>query len=166
MNKKSTPDQYNLSLIQVPKERDILLAKMRGKLAGRSQFETRAREKSVMASRAGKVSWAWKIALVAVLIIGNGAYFLTRENSTVHLLVKRAPTLAHPPADLDLNKQALYWTYALYDFDRFKSTFGATKNVIVDGKLASERLAALLPGVDARTRHIIGTYLPRSRRNS
>lgn len=166
MEKKPVPGSYDLSLIKVPKERDILLAKMRGKLAGQSRFESLAREKAIHAARVRKLGWAWKIALAAALVAGNCAYFLTRENSAIRLLVKRAPTLAHPPAALDLNKQALYWTYALYDFDRLKATFGVPRNAIVDGHFASERLSALLPDVDARTRFIIGTYLPRTRRNS
>lgn len=166
MDKKQGHSDFDLSLLRKQDDRQIKLAKMRSKLAGRSQFETMAQEKRLAARRAGRLSWSWKIGLALALASLNGGYFLMRTETVSAILEKRAPVLAQPAPDLDKNRQALYWTYALYDFDRLKTTFGVPKMAIVDATQASTRLRELIPEIDARTRFIVEGYLPRPRRNS
>src|SRR5690606_20031736 len=151
MNLKQGPSDYDLSLLRKQDEAKVKLAKMRSKLAGRSQFDTQREDKRRAATRAGRFSWSWKIGLALALAAMNGGYFMLRGETVAAILEKRGPGLVEPAPDLDKNRQALYWTYALYDFDRLKSTFGVPNMAIVDAAMARSRLQELMPEIDART---------------
>jgi hypothetical protein len=94
------------------------------------------------------------LAVNAVLVIGKG------ESAVSVAKVRRAPAV-QAPASLSPNDQALYWTYALYDFGRLQKRFGAPSHAVLDAVEAKRQLALLLPKVDAPTRFQIDRYLPR-----
>lgn len=159
-------NDFNFSLIQRQEQRQAVLEKMRGKLAGRSQDVIQASERKRASARGNASAWGWKIALAAVLIAGAMVLKPGKTNKAVQAPANSTLVLAGPSARMGLNDQALYWTYALYDFDRLKVSYGIPKNAIVDAGLASEKLRALRPKVDARTRFIIDGYMMNDRRKS
>ncbi|MDB5051488.1 MAG: hypothetical protein JWO30_4559 [Fibrobacteres bacterium] len=160
MNKKPiTPRDYRgLSLIQVRDDREAMLLKMRSKLAGAAEPPTLRPEKRRVAMRKPGFPWRWGFYAAALLGLCNYAYFDSGSENSVPVKEKRAKTLPLPPAKLSANDQALYWSYALYDFERLKEKFGVPKATIVDSRLAAEKLQALLPKVDAMTRFTIDRY--------
>lgn len=167
----SRPDDFEFSLIQKADQRAFQLDKMRSKLAGhqlglkrvpkpRQVFLPAAFTKPIPMDVAS--SWAWKIMLALSLILGNGAYFFFRHEEKARLAIKRMPMLHVPKAALDPNRQALYWTYALYDYDKLVREFGVPRSAIVDFGFAHARLTELLPKIDPVTRQAVETYLPRN----
>ncbi len=172
---RNQPDDFGFSLIQKADQRAFQLEKMRSKLAGQSQglkrmpkpkqkFLHDAFTKPIPMDLAS--SWAWKILIVVSLVIGNAAYLFFNHEEKARLAVRRMPKLMSPLASLDLNRQALYWTYALYDFDRLAREFGVPVHAIVDFNAAKTHLDDLLPRVDAQTRNLIQPYLPKRKRKA
>lgn len=139
------------------------LERMRGKLAGRSQ-DLAVREVQLRKiSRRKALSWGWRIALAAAFLCANAAVIGMTGGSKAEarpVKEKRAPALP-TPKNLGINDQALYWTYALYDFGRLKARFGAADKAVVDATQAKARLLELLPNVNAKTRFIIESYQPK-----
>jgi hypothetical protein len=159
-------NDFNLSLIRQQEQRQAVLEKMRGKLAGRSQDAAQAVERKRASARGNIPAWGWKIALAVALMAGAMAMKPGKTRKAAIAPAKTALVLAGPSAKMGLNDQALYWTYALYDFDRLKVSYGIPKNAIVDAGLAAEKLRALRPKVDAKTRFIIDGYMMNDRRKS
>ena len=165
MPARPDPRDFSHGLLAAPDARQAMLEKMRGKLAAPSQASLALAEKRKRASRGEAYAWAFRIALVLVFIAGNVALFGFREEITTVVKVRRAPSVANPKS-LPLNDQALYWTYALYDFDRLRSRFGAPANAVVDAASAKRNLDELMPKVDEKTRFMIRKYLPRNGRSA
>ncbi|MEO6095058.1 MAG: hypothetical protein ABIW76_05070 [Fibrobacteria bacterium] len=157
---KKRPDYIRntgLSLIQ-PNDsgREFLLEKMRGKLAGSSMAHMEAAEKRRVAVRKHTMSWAWRIGVTAALALVNIVWIGSREEAPLKLMAKNhARKLPVPTAAMDVNQQALYWAYALYDFAELKVHFKVPDRAIVNTAMARERLALLLPKLDAPTRATI-----------
>ncbi len=151
-----------LSLIQPNDGRELLLEKMRGKLAGASVVHLEAAEKRRVTARKTAFGWGWRIAIAMAVALGNLAYIVSRPDAPAKAAEKHVAKLSAPSAALDANDQALYWTYALYDFDQLKSRYGVSSTAIVDAEYAKERLRALVPKVDARTRFIIDRMTPKA----
>jgi hypothetical protein len=141
------------------KDRDAVLARMRGKLASPSRDLQAAGERRESRKVRRAWGWTWKLYLVGAIIALNGAYFGLREQAAGQAPQKRAPVLPGAAA-LSLEKQALFWTYALYDFDKLRATFGAPSGAVVDARIALRKLEELRPRVDAETRLIIDSYRP------
>ncbi|HKP97601.1 MAG TPA: hypothetical protein VJ385_17795 [Fibrobacteria bacterium] len=160
MKKNPNPRRTNtgLSLIQVNDDREAMLLKMRGKLAGLSEVHVQATERRRVAVRKSAFGWGWRIGAAAVLVLGNILYFSPGASIAAKAPEKRAPTLPHPSASLGVNDQALYWTYALYDFDMLKTRYGVPKQTVINAAVAAQMLRELLPKVDARTRFTIDRY--------
>ena len=59
---------------------------------------------------------------------------------------------------LSIDEQALYWTYAIYDFEKFKKTFSVNKNISLNQGSSKENLIAILPMVSAPTLEKIYVY--------
>lgn len=168
MKPTPAPKEFNLPLVPAAgADRLATLERMRGKLAGRSQdlvAREAARRRMV---RRKTLAWGWRISL-AVLFLGGNAFLIGLPDGEAPLQeakVKAAPAV-DLPKNLGVNDQALYWTYALYDFGRLKSRFGARENAVVDAGLAKARLRELLPKVDRRTRFVIEGYLPKEGRKA
>jgi hypothetical protein len=164
MRTGNNPNEFNTSLVQQQEQRNAIVEKMRGKLAGPSQSLVQTGERRRYAARKTVFGWGWRIALAIVFALGNLAYVTSRQDAPVKAAVKTAPRLPGPAAKLSVNDQALYWTYALYDFDQLKSRFGVSSKGIVDAGLAKRRLRELLPKADARTRFLIERMTPPERR--
>jgi hypothetical protein len=158
------PRNQGMSLIQVHDGRQLMLEKMRGKLAGASQFHTENVERRRVSARKSLLGWGWRIGVFAVLAIGNILWLSNRPQGKAVAAAKHAPRLETPSAKLTANEQALYWAYALYDFDQLRAKFGAPKGVVIDSRLAFANLQELLPKVDERTRFTIERYRPLSAR--
>lgn len=161
MQTRRDPRQYDLSLLARDPGREAVLERMRSKLAAPSQAVLAREEKARKAVRMGRLAWGWRIGMVALFLAANAALVGFRDEIKVAAAKRRtAPMLADPKA-LSVNDQALYWTYALYDFNRLKSTYGAPDNAVIDAAAAKRNLEALLPRVDLPTRIRIDNYRPR-----
>ena len=163
MKKRPVYNRNNgLSLIQPNDGREFLLEKMRGKLAGTSVAHLEAAEKRRVKARKTAMDWTWRIALAAAIVLGNIVYMASRPDAPAKAPEKKAAKLAAPKAALSVNEQALYWAYALYDFDQLKSRYGVSPYAIVDGGIARARLEELLPKADAPTRFMIERMIPKT----
>jgi hypothetical protein len=162
MNKNQNPKnpQPGLSLIQVRDDKEAMLSKMRGKLAGASEVQVQAAERRRARARSSVLSWGWKIALSVTFVTGNVIWWTTRPEGSIIAPRKHATVLPSPAENLSLNEKALYWAYALYDFDQLKARYGVGKETIVDARVAAANLKSLLPKVDAKTRFLIDRYMP------
>ena len=150
-----------LSLIQPGDDRNILLEKMRGKLAGSALPDFHAVEKRRGAATRSFHGWGWKSGFTAAVLACNILYLTGRSiRETSVAAVKKAPSLNRAPTALGPNEQALFWAYALYDFNRLRSEFGIQKETIVDAGLATMSLRVLLPKIDAATKAKIDRYHP------
>jgi hypothetical protein len=165
MQPRRDPRQFDLSLLARDPGREAMLEKMRGKLASPSRAVLAREEKARKAVRMSRFSWGWRIGLVVLFLTANAALVGFKDEIKVAIKKQRtAPRLVEPKA-LSVNDQALYWAYALYDFNRLKATFGAPDHAVIDAAAAKRNLEAVLPKVDAHTRVAIMKYrpLPRSR---
>ena len=99
--------------------------------------------------------------LALSLVLGNGAYLFFSHEEKARLAVRRMAMLHVPTAALDPDRQALYWAYALYDYDKLVHEFGVPRAAIVDFGFASTRLNDLLPRISPSTRMAIEQYHPR-----
>jgi hypothetical protein len=163
MNPQKRP-VYNrnsgLSLIQQNDGRELLLEKMRGKLAGSAMPSFQAVERKRVARQKTAFDWGWKIAIAAAIGLVNVAWMSSEPEAQVKAAVKHARKLSAPAASLDRNLQALYWACALYDYGQLKSRFGVADGVIINAKLAKERLEAMLPEIDPGTQTLIKGMMP------
>jgi hypothetical protein len=164
MNISSNSPEF--SLLQKQAAQRALVAKMRTRLAGGSEFEARIKEKEKITTHKKRFSWGAKIGIAAIVILGNLAYLGVKKESKSDSIAKHALTLPAPSATLSLDDQALYWTYALYDYNLLKTRFGAPKGAVVDARVATAKIKELMPKLDARTRFIINNYRPPSKRNT
>lgn len=150
----------DLSLMQQVDPRAATLARMRGKLAAPSQASLRAEARREAGRRRAALGWGWKLAIAAALIATNVAWFGGGSDLLARARTRHAPALPPPAAALSLDDQALFWAYALYDFDKLREKFGVPAAAVIDANEARRRLAALLPKVDAGTRLAIEAYHP------
>ena len=151
--------EFDLSLLQRDPGRDAMLTKMRGKLAGFAQPPVEeVRSKAV--SKRRNYAWAGRIALLAALVAGN---YLLIDNQHV-LLAKMGyegvPSLPKPSRTLTLDERALYYTYALYDINKFRQQFGMDGAFAIDQKQVRSKLDDLLPKVTPATLGMISAYTP------
>ena len=162
----NNPNHFDLSLIQQREQRQAIVQKMRGKLAGPSQAGIQAMERKRKAAHKSAFDWGWRLALAALFIGGNAYYFSGKSPISRSASRTASLTLPEPSPKLDVNNKALYWAFALYDFDRLKASYGVPKNAIIDAGMAAENLRVLLPKVDSRTRFIIDGYMVNDRRKT
>lgn len=142
--------------------KQAMLERMRGKLAGRSPEAADPAGGRRKGARRSAPAWGWRLGLAALFLAAN-AFLVTGFEDDIRQAAgkaKQAPEVRNPKS-LAVNEQALYWAYALYDFDKLKQRFGAPAHAVVDAAEAKRQLARLLPKVDARTRFQIDRYLPR-----
>jgi hypothetical protein len=163
MKTGNNPNEFDISLIQQQAQRQLMVEKMRGKLAGHSQSFVQAKERQAYATRKRALVLGWRLALLGAFLLGNFYYISSRPDAPAKEAVKKAPRLPAPPATMNVNDQAMYWTLALYDFDQLKSRFGVGERTIVDAGAAKRKLKELLPKVDARTRFAIDRMVPPER---
>lgn len=141
--------------------RQAMLERMRGKLAGTSQdlaARAEGRRKSVSRKRN---AWGWRVGLGALILAANAWLVIGHAEPALAAVKARKAPAVLAPTSLGTNDQALYWTYALYDFGRLQRRYGAPAHAVLDAAEAKRQLALLLPRVDAPTRFQIDRYLPR-----
>ena len=163
MVRKPDPKEFKASLLSgEAASRHAMLERMLGKLAGQSAdllAREDGRRKIVLKKR---FAWGWRIGLAALFLAANAVLVATyKPDPASAKAAAKAPSLA-PPKALSLDEQALYWAYALYDFDRLVAKFGAPPKAVVSAQEARANLERLLPRVGARTRFAIEQYLPRT----
>lgn len=151
---------YDLSLLQKNPSREVLLNKMREKLAGSSMDLQEKEQRLKQVRKRLNRAWIWKFSVAALLIAANVLLYTQKERIIVTLGFEGVPALPGPKASLDPDDQALYWTYALYDFDRLQSTFGVTDRYAINAVAARKALQELLPQVGMSTLGEIATYGP------
>lgn len=157
---KPSRDAPGISLLQNNPPRELLLQKMRSKLASTPstvQVET-LRKREVR--RSATATWTVR----ALVVIGLGAInYLLIGNRDVIAAKLHAPAVPRLPAlaeSYSPDERALYYTYALYDYPKLKERFGVTGFLAVDQGEARRHLEELLPVVTPKTLGIISGYTP------
>ena len=161
-NAKSPENRNHLSLLAGDgAARQAMLERMRGKLAGSSRDAAARAEGRRKAVSRKRRAWGWRLGLGALVLAANAWLVVGHgEEGARAAQVRQAPVVPAPKG-LAPNDQALYWTYALYDYGRLQRRFGAPAGAVLDAAEAKRQLALLLPRVDAPTRFQIDRYLPR-----
>lgn len=149
-----------LALLQRNPSRELLLEKMRTKLASTPAPSVGIRLHRREARR--KNAWSWIIRGGIVLsLIGANYFFIGNKDILVAKLgFEAVPTLPKPKPELTADEQALYWTYAMYDIVKFRRQFGVEGFYAIDQKNARRNLETLLPEVSPRVLGEISAYAP------
>src|SRR4051812_1820779 len=120
---KAPRDNPGLSLLQANPSREVMLEKMRNKLASKPStaqiHSDLKREKRRSAATTWTVRALILLALAAVnyLFLGNGDLLASK------LRKPSVPRLPAPALALSADDQALYYAYALYDYQRLEERF-------------------------------------------
>ncbi len=163
MARRPDPKEIKVSLLAgETASRNAVLERMRSKLAGQSAdllVQEESRRKVVLKNR---FAWSWRTGLAALFLAANAVLVMkyAPEADSAMKAIRKAPSLS-PSKSLSVDDQALYWTYALYDYGRLVKQFGAPAKAVVSAQEAKAKLAQLLPKVDPRTRFAIAQYLPK-----
>ena len=96
MKTGNNPNEFNISLIQQRDQRQVMVEKMRGKLAGHSQSFIQAKERQAYATRKRAFVLGWRVALVGVFLLGNIYYIASRPEAPAKAAAKKAPRLPAP----------------------------------------------------------------------
>jgi hypothetical protein len=146
------------SLLQNNPARDALLEKMRDKLARNIPIaQIRETERQKMKQKA-TANWTLRIMIGMLFLGANFFFFGKKETLMAHIGYQAVPPLPKPNRALSIDEQALYWTYALYDFKKLKGQFGIEGLVAIDQNSAKQKLETLLPMVSKPTIGIISAY--------
>ncbi len=154
----------NINLLPKDKSKEAILLKMREKLAGVSQYEMKTELKRQNRVSRRNIYWGWKVAIALTFLVANILFFGPEIEAMQSKVVHKLPTLESPQPTLTIDQQALYWGYALYDFEALKKQFHVPKNVAIDGNIAKKNLAELLPKTGKGTRYALSVYLPELRK--
>jgi predicted membrane-bound mannosyltransferase len=163
MAQRPDPKEFKASLLSGEAvSRNVVLERMRGKLAGQSADLMAQEDNRRKVVRKRRFAWGWRTGLAALFLAANAVLVMkyAPEADAMVKAVRKAPALS-PSKSLSLDDQALFWTYALYDYGRLVKRFGAPAKAVVSAQEAKAELARLLPKVGARTRFDIGQYLPK-----
>jgi hypothetical protein len=158
MNKPSRDS--GLTLMQSNPPRELLLAKMRGKLATTPAAAQVAMERKRNGRRSATASWTMRgIALIALCALN---YFIIGNRDVIEAKLHKPaiPTLPYPSESASTDQQALYYVYALYDYPKLKELYGVSGFYAVNQADAKRRLEELLPRVSTRTLGEISRYMP------
>lgn len=164
MYRKTTQKDSAMPLMQKKEDREAMLSRMRDKLAAPSQAVSTKQARRVARKRLSVWTWASRVAVVGSIIAANAFLYGFRDEIIEQVKPRHAPALPKLSASLTKDKQALFWTYALFDFDKLKQTFGAPRGAVVDAGAARRHLSELRPQVSPGTRLVIDSYLPRGAR--
>jgi hypothetical protein len=133
---------------------------MRSKLATTPSIavEKAAQRKEIR--RKGLVSWGWRAAIAVAFIAANVFFFREKDTLITRMGLESVPSLPAPDERLSVDDQALYWTYALYDFRKFEERFGTKGYYAINPNAARKHLEGLLPSVSPATLGLISKYGP------
>ena len=149
-----------LSLLQQQPSREMLLAKMRGKLANTPSAAVVDKTRRRDARQRDTATWIMRIVMLAGFVAVNYLFIGHRELFTPAAKPGRVKSLAAPGEQYTADEKALYLTYALYDYPLFKQRFGLKGFLALNQADAGARLRALLPQVGPETLGIIANYVP------
>jgi len=140
--------------------REILLEKMRSKLATTPGATLVANERNREVRKRATASWTMRaIALIALCALN---YFIIGNRDAIAAKLHK-PSVPRMPAagqTLSADDQALYYVYALYDYPLWQKKFGQTGFFAVDQGLVRRKLDEVLPQVSPRTLGEISRYMP------
>lgn len=152
--------EYDLSLLQKDANREAVLSKMRGKLAGVVSPAVVHESRQKARSRGRVVTWSVRILSVA-MVAGINYLLLDRKDVLLAKIgYEGVPSLPKAAQSLSVDDQALYYAYALYDIAKFRERFGAAEYYAVDQAATRKRLEELLPRVSLAVQGEISGYAP------
>jgi hypothetical protein len=158
MNKTSRDP--GLSLLQQNPSRELLLEKMRSKLATTpAAAMVRTEHKKEARQRSGK-TWTTRGLILAGIVAIN--YFAIGNKDLIASKISRRAVASLPvPSDnLSTDEQAMYYVFALYDYPRLKETYGVKGFFAIDQAYARRQLDDLLPDVSPKALGEISKYMP------
>jgi hypothetical protein len=140
--------------------RELLLEKMRSKLATTpaAAVADQSRKREVRKRDTG--TWFVRALMLLGFIAVNYSLIGHKDAIAAKIGMRAVASLPSPEAAYGKDEQALYYTYALYDWSRFKEKYGTQGSVAVDQADARKRLEALLPDLQPQTLGIISAYMP------
>ncbi|MDB5051484.1 MAG: hypothetical protein JWO30_4555 [Fibrobacteres bacterium] len=151
---------YGASLLQNNPAREMLLEKMRSKLATTPPPALEQALRRRVSRRTSLFSWGWKAGLALVFVAANYLLISHKDVIISRIGLESVPALPKPEKKMDVDEQALYWTYALYDIRKFRQHFGVQGYYAINSKDARKQLEALLPQVGPATLGMISAYGP------
>ncbi|MDB5048298.1 MAG: hypothetical protein JWO30_1369 [Fibrobacteres bacterium] len=137
-------DENENNLVQRAREDRRTLEKMRRKLATSGHMGKNDVAKLKSAKRGIRI---WPIAAAAaVLLIGLNFALRGPDDHAIAAIAgkngHKAPLA--PPATANLDEQARFWAYAIYDIAKLKSHFTIPKGSVIDPAAARQNLERLL----------------------
>src|SRR4051794_29899984 len=102
---------FGVSLMQRNPSKDLLLEKMRGKLASTPSASVVKETRRLETRRKGIVSWGWRAAIAVAFISANVFFFKEKEVIISRIGLESVPALPKPDKRMSADEQALYWTY-------------------------------------------------------
>ncbi|MBW8889374.1 MAG: hypothetical protein JF616_16585 [Fibrobacteres bacterium] len=149
-----------LTLMQSNPPRELLLEKMRGKLATTRSKAQVATEHNREVRKRTTASWTLRaIALIALCALN---YFIIGNHDMIAAKLHKPaiPTLPSPAESATPDQQALYYVYALFDYPKLNERYGVSGFYAVNQADAKRRIEALLPQVSDRALGEISRYMP------
>ncbi len=149
-----------VSLLQQNPSRELLLEKMRSKLATTPPAAVVEKVRKREVHQRATSTWSMRILMLLGFIAIN--YFVIGHKDTLaaKIGVRAVPSLPDPVSQYSNDDQAMYYVYALYDYPQLQKKFGVNKFFAVDQKDARRRLDDLLPLVSPQTLGAISAYMP------
>ena len=88
-------------------------------------------------------------SIFGLLVIGFVFNFSLKKPSTGINPIKKEiiSNINNPKRKLTIDEQALYWTYAIYDFEKFKKTFSPNEDISLNQISSRKNLISILPKV-------------------
>ncbi len=152
---------YQMNIMAHPNARMTDLAKMRSKLASAKPavlVEQQRTQRRRMQLTLGGLAYFFSGAAILVLAFLLSWAALAGKTSQVLQTKKTVQTLIPPGDARSIDDQTLYWTYALYDFQRLVDTYGVPANALVDGHQAAGELERLFPQASAKVKWEVMKY--------
>ena len=148
-----------LSLLQQSPSRELLLEKMRSKLASTPSAAATVAVRRAEIRKSVTATWSMRALMLLGFIAIN--YFIIGHRGTLaaKIGIKSVPSLPTPSA-YTTDEQALYYVYALYDYPMLEQRFGASQFFAIDQAETRRKLDALLPEVSPETLGAISRYMP------
>lgn len=149
-----------LTLLQSNPSRELLLEKMRGKLATTPTTVHVETERKRDVRR--RTTASWTIRALALLGLCALNYFIigNRDVIAAKLRAPAVPRLPTVSESLTPDQQALYYAYALFDYPKLQEQYKVSGFYAVNQADAKKRLQALLPQVSNRALGEISRYIP------
>jgi hypothetical protein len=158
MNKNSMDTGF--SLLQQNPSREILLQKMRGKLASTPSIEAKTMTRQRDVRQRTTATWGVRVLMLAGFLAINWFAIGHRDVFVAKPAKHKVAVLPVPGTAYSTDDQALYYAYALYDYPMLKERFGISGAFAVDQGHARAKLDALLGEVSPQTLGIISAYIP------